>query len=105
MTTLTLLILGVGTSVGAYLFGTRLLRLSPAALRESLGRLAELIGVAVAFFVINVTAVVVMTFVVRAAGRFVSLYGATDPILIGLSLIQAAAFQFWRYSNGHTGKE
>ncbi len=105
MTTLTLLILAIGTSFGAYLFGTRLLRISPAALREGLGRLAESIGVAVTFFVVNVTAVVVIVLVLRAAGRFVSLYTATDPILIVLSLIQAAAFQFWRYSHGHNGKE
>ena len=105
MTTLTLLILGVGTSLGAYLLGTRLLRLSPAALREGLGRLAESIGIAGAFFVINVTAVFAIVLVLRASGRFVSLYAPTDPILIILSLIQAATFQFWRYSNGHTGEE
>ena len=63
------------------------------------------IGVAVAFFVINVTAVVVIVLVLRATGRFVSLHAATDPILIVLSVIQAAAFQFWRYSNGHKGEE
>ena len=81
------------------------MRLSPAALREGLGRLAESIGVAVAFFVINVTAVFAIVLVLRASGRFVSLYAPTDPILIILSLIQAATFQFWRYSNGHTGEE
>ncbi len=105
MTTLTLLALGIGTSFGAYLIGTRRLRFSRAALGEGLGRLAESIGVSVAFFVVNATAVVVIALVSRAAGRFVSLYTATDPILIVLSLVQAAAFQFWRYSHGHNGKE
>ena len=105
MTTLTALILGLGTSVGAYLFGTRLLKLSPAALGKGLGKLAESIGVAVVFFVVNVTAVVVIVLVLRTAGHFVSLYVATDHILIVLSLIQAAIFQFWDYTNFQKGKE
>ena len=105
MTTLTLLILGMGTSLGAYLLGTRLLKLSPAALREGLGRLAESIGIGVVFFVVNATAVLIIVLGLRAAGPFVPLYAPADPVLIILSLIQAATFQFWRYSSSHKGED
>ena len=100
MTALKLLILGLGTSLAIYFFGSRWLGLAPATLREGLGRLAESIGVAAVFCVINVTVVVIFSLISRGAGRFVSLYAATDPILMVLSLLQAGAFQFWRYSNG-----
>lgn len=103
LTVLALLILGFGTSLGIYLFGTRWLGLAPATLREGLGRLAESIGVAVVFYAVNVTAVVFFALVSRAVGHFVSLYAATDEILIVLSLLQAGAFQFWRYSNRTEG--
>ena len=99
MTVLTLLILGFGTSLGACLLGTRWLGLSRATLPEGLSRLTESIGVAVVFFVVNVTVVVIFVLVSRAAGRFVSLHALTDPMLIILSLLQAAAFQFWQRSD------
>ena len=100
MTVLTLLILAFGTSLGAYLFGTRWLGLSRGALQEGLSTLAESIGVAVVFFVVNGTVVFILALVLRAGGGSVSLYAPTDPSLRVLALFQAAAFQFWRYSNG-----
>lgn len=100
MTVLTLLILGFGTSLGAYLFGTRRLGLSPAALQEGLSTLAESIGVAVVFVVVNGTIVFILALVSRASGGSVSLYAPTDSSLRVLALFQAAAFQFWRHSNG-----
>jgi mannose/fructose/N-acetylgalactosamine-specific phosphotransferase system component IID len=101
---LNLLILVCGTSF-AYLFGTRWLGLSPTALREGLSRLAESVGVAVVFVVVNVTGVTIFVLVSRATGRFVPFDLATDLNLIVLSLLQAAAFQLWRYSSRERTKD
>jgi hypothetical protein len=92
-----LLLLVVVTSAGAYGFGRRWLRIE-APLGRGIQRTVETVGVAVAFFVVNVGLTVVGTLALRSLGFFVSLYVATDYTLIVLSFLQAVVFQYWRYA-------
>jgi hypothetical protein len=58
----------------------------------------QTIGLALVFFVINDTILVLVVTMVRVLGRFASFAIAGDPILLILSGVQALGFQFWRYA-------
>ena len=95
---LDLLVLVIITSVGIYIFGMRWMGLS-VSLRPAVAQTAETAGVTAAFLVLNVGVIVVLSLVLRALGFVVSLYLATDAVLVILSSIQAVVFQSWRYSD------
>jgi hypothetical protein len=97
MDELFLVVLVATTSAGAYLLGSRRLGFSPSLVR-GLGKTLETVGVAVVFFGVNVLVAVVVVLGLRAIGVFASLYLATDTTLVGMSVLQAAVLQFWRYS-------
>jgi hypothetical protein len=85
------------TSWLAWIGGRRWLGLDKAAVRPALGRLLEWLGLAVAFYVLNllvgVGAVVALR---KVTGSFISLYVNTDATLLLLSAFQALVFQWWR---------
>ncbi len=66
-------------------------------LRPALARVAELVGLTVLLFVLNLaTGFVLVLLLRRATGRFVSLYVNTDVTLLVLSALQAVALQWWK---------
>ena len=84
------------TSIGAYYFGTKTLRLSAAGLGAAIGKMLESVGLILIFFAANLVAAVLIVLVVRGlTGRFVSAYVTDDAVWLGLSLIQGLAFQWW----------
>ena len=97
MSQIFLLLLVVLTSAGTYVFGRRWLGIE-VPLGRGIQRTVETVGVAVAFFVVNVGLTVVGTLALRSLGIFVSLYVATDYTLTVLSFLQAVVFQYWRYA-------
>ena len=89
MAQLFILILVVGTSVGAYLIGTKGFGLSGWAIRAAVGRMLECVGLTLLFFAVNLVVGVIAVLTARAVtGGFVSLYAASDLSLLGLSLLQ-----------------
>ena len=97
MVQLYLLTLVAATSVAAYALGRRHLELR-SKFGHGIRKTLETIGIAVAFFTINVGVTVAGILVARSLGFFVSLYIATDNTLIFLSFLQAVVFQHWRYA-------
>ena len=97
MSELVLLALTVLTSALAYGLGRFVFGLN-APFKKGLQRTVETVGVAVAFFIVNVGVAVAGTLALRTLGWFVSLYVATDYTLIVLSFLQAVLFQHWRYT-------
>lgn len=99
-----LLGLVVFTSLLAALAGVRWARLQRGAFRLGLLRTLECVGLAVGFYVLNVAAGFVMVlFVRRLTGSFVSLYVNTDATLTMLSVLQAITFQWWRAESNEAG--
>jgi hypothetical protein len=94
-----LLLLTVLTSTGAYLVGRFALGYE-IHVGRGVQRTLETVGLAVVFFMVNVSVTVVGILGFRALGWFISLYVATDYTLVALSSLQAVLFQFWRYSSG-----
>jgi len=85
------------TSIGAYYFGAKTLRLSTASLGAAIGKMLESVGLILIFFAANLGAAVAVVLVVRGlTGTFVSAYVTDDAVWLGLSLIQGLAFQWWR---------
>jgi hypothetical protein len=85
------------TSIGAYYFGAKTLRLSTASLGAAIGKMLESVGLILIFFAVNLGAAVAVVLVVRGlAGTFVSAYVTDDAVWLGLSMIQGLAFQWWR---------
>ena len=97
MSQIFLLLLVVCTSAGAYGLGRYWAGLR-VPFRRGIQRTAETVGVAVAFFVVNVGVIALGTLVLRSLGLFISLYVATDYTLIFLSFLQAVLLQHWRYA-------
>ena len=93
-----LILLVVCTSAGAYGFGRRWLGLR-VPISRGIQRTVETMGVAVAFFVVNVGVTVVGILALRSLGLFVSLYIATDYTLIVISFLQGVVFQYWRHGD------
>jgi hypothetical protein len=99
MQTVLILALVAATSVAGYLIGRRRLGLAPGALRPAAARLLECLGLAVLFLLGNQALGVAAIVAARAVtGGFVSLYMVDDVSLLGLSLLQALLFAWWRRS-------
>ena len=85
------------TSIGAYYFGARVLRLSSPSLGAAIGKMLESIGMILIFLALNLATAVLIVLAVRSfTGLFVSAYVTDDAVWLGLSLIQGLAFQWWR---------
>jgi hypothetical protein len=94
------------TSIGAYYFGARALRLSGTTLGAAIGTMLESVGMALIFLAVNLTASVLIVLAVRGlTGMFVSAYVADDGVWLGLSMIQGLAFQAWRRSTADSRSE
>jgi len=88
------------TSIGAYYFGARILRLSSPSLGAAIGRMLESIGMILIFLAVNLTTSVLIVLAARSlSGIFVSAYVTDDVVWLGLSMIQGLAFQWWRSSS------
>jgi hypothetical protein len=86
-----------GTSALAVLYGVRRRRRARGALPGALLRAAELAGLTVVFVALNLGAGVAAVLVLRAVGAgFTSMYLNADATILGLSVLQAAAWQWWR---------
>ena len=97
MAAVTILILVLLTSAPAYLVGVRRLRLVAAALRPAGAGVLEGLGWGAVFFGANVLVGVLAIAIFRVVtGRFVSVYGLNDVLLVALSLLQGLWFQAWR---------
>ena len=87
------------TSIGAYYFGARVLRLSSVSLAAAIGKMLESVGIVLIFLAVNLTVAVLIVLIARSVtGLFVSAYVMDDAVWLGLSLIQGLAFQWWRES-------
>jgi hypothetical protein len=85
------------TSISAYYFGARVLRLSSPRLGAAIGKMLESIGTILIFLAVNLAIAVLIVLAVRSfTGLFVSAYVTDDAVWLGLSLIQGLAFQWWR---------
>ena len=85
------------TSTGTLLVGTAWLGLRPADLRWAARQALECVGLSIGFFVMNLTVGVTMVFVGRQLlDTFVSIYFVNDVALLGIYLLQAVLFQWWR---------
>jgi hypothetical protein len=84
------------TSGLALLFGRRRLRLTPSGLRLAWGRTLECVGLAVVFYALNVGLGIGVALLLRAAGRYSSLYTSGDVSLVVFSVLQALVFEWWR---------
>lgn len=97
MEPLFLLVLAGLTSLGAYLVGTHWLGLSRRDLRIAVGKMLECAGMTLLFFIINLGGGVIAILAVRTlTGTFLTLYLLNDVALLGLSLLQALALEWWR---------
>jgi hypothetical protein len=86
----------VATSLGAYLLGTRLLRLPRAGLRRAAARALEAVGLLMVFGMVNVALGIAFVLAYRGiTGEFLSFYLLNDAVLGILSLVQALIFQWW----------
>jgi uncharacterized membrane protein YdfJ with MMPL/SSD domain len=92
------LVLFAATSSGLYLVGRLRLRLG-SSLRAGLEKTLETIGLAALFLGANVAIAVASILGLQSMGFTVSMYVGADPAVIGLSLLQAVVFQFWRYGD------
>jgi hypothetical protein len=87
------------TSIGAYYFGARVLRLSSVGLAAAIGKMLESVGIVLIFLAVNLSVAVLIVLIARTlTGFFVSAYVTDDAVWLGLSLIQGLAFQWWRQS-------
>ena len=85
------------TSVGAYLFGTKVVGLSASTFRKAVGKMFECFGVSLVFFMVNLGAGMIGILVARAVTRgFVSLYMAADVTVLVLSVLQGLTVVWWR---------
>ena len=84
------------TSVVLGAVATRVLGARRAALRPALGRMVEVIGLALVLAAANLgTGFLVVLALRRLTGTFVSLYMNLDATLLGLSVLQAVVLQWW----------
>lgn len=91
-----LLLLFAVTSAALYVAATRVLGARRGALRPALGRMLEWLGLVILLVTFNLAVGFVLVLALRKlTGSFVSLYLNTDGALLALSLLQAAALQWW----------
>jgi hypothetical protein len=88
-----LLLIVVATSAIAYVLGRR--RKPAVPLRSAFGKALECLGLALAFFLADVAVGGLTVLLVRSTGRFVSVYGLSDPTLLVLALGQALVLHHW----------
>lgn len=87
----------VFTSIVAYLYGRRVLRLSDRELSTAWRTTLECMWISLVFFVLNLSVAFAGILMSRVAlGRFVSLYDANDATFVIFSLLQGIMFQLWR---------
>ena len=99
MRSLVVLALVVATSLGGVAIGARGLGLDRRALRGAGARALEWAGLATLFLAANVAVGAVVILALRAlTGASISVYLASDRVLVLLSALQAAVFQAWRAS-------
>jgi hypothetical protein len=101
MRELFVLVLVATTSAGLYVAGRHGLKLG--SFRPGLERALETIGMSVLFFGVNIAVAVAVILGIRSLGYAISMYMGTDPTLMGLSVLQAVVFQFWRYGSDRSG--
>lgn len=90
------------TSLVAYVFGTRTLRLSASHLPPAGRRVLESLGLAGIFLALNVMTWTVGILGARAVtGSFTSVYLINDVAIGILSFVQGLMFQWWRESERH----
>ncbi len=86
------------TSMGAYFYGKKSLRLSSAELSVAWKLTLECVWAGMVFFALNLALAVVGILSSRVVlTEFVSLYAASDVTLLALSLLQGITFRLWRY--------
>ncbi len=90
-----LLILVALTSLGAYGFGVRALRLSPGTMPCAIRRLLLSVGLALVFLAANAVLGVTAILATRATGRSITPYLISDVMLVILSLLQGLVFAYW----------
>ena len=84
------------TSVAAYVVGVKGLGLSGCGLRVALYTTLECVGAMLVFLLVNLTVGMIAILTGRMlTGGFVSLYLASDLMLVVLSFLQALIFQGW----------
>jgi len=87
------------TSAVALLIGRRALGLSRARLWTGTQRALELVGAAVAFFLVNLIVGVLVILAMRTfTNHFISIYYLKDVVLVVLSAVQGLVFHCWRRS-------
>jgi hypothetical protein len=96
-----ILALAGGTSLAAFFFGVKGLRLSGSRLGAAIGKTFEAVGTTFVFLAINLAVAVIIVLTVRGlTGTHVSVYVTDDSVWIGLSLLQGLTFQWWRELSG-----
>ncbi|HEY7139886.1 MAG TPA: hypothetical protein VIE44_07305 [Methylomirabilota bacterium] len=92
------LILTLGlTCLAGYLWGTRRLGLSHAALRAAAAATLEAVGLGVLFLAGNLALSMLPVLAARAwTGWFVSIYGVDYVTITAVSLLQGLLFRWWR---------
>jgi hypothetical protein len=97
MSSITLVLIVVLTSLGAYLTATRFAGLRRADLQGALLETLECLGLVVIFLLANFTVGAAMILGLRAlTGRFISIYVVNDVTLAILSLLQAIVYHRWQ---------
>jgi len=93
------------TSVGGYLYGREVLRLSNRELATAWKTTFECVWFILVFFVLNLLVAFAGILASRVAfGRFVSIYNANDITLLILSLLQGILFHLWRGETARRGR-
>jgi len=97
MPSLTLVVIVLLTSVGAFLVATRGVRLRRAALPGAVISALDCLGLAVLFLLGNLGLGLVLVLGLRAVtGQFLSVYVLSDATLAVLSLLQALVLHCWQ---------
>ncbi len=97
MPSLTLVVIVLLTSVGAFLVATRGVRLRGAALPGAVISALDCLGLAVLFLLGNLGLGLVLVLGLRAmTGQFLSVYMLNDATLAVLSLLQALVLHCWQ---------
>jgi len=97
MPSLTLVVIVLLTSVGAFVVATRGVGLRGAALPGAVMRALDCLGLAVLFLLGNLGLGLVLVLGLRAiTGQFLSVYVLSDATLAVLSLLQALVLHCWQ---------
>jgi hypothetical protein len=84
------------TSLLLFVVATRRLGARKGALRPAVGRMVELVGLAIVLAIANLAAGFVLVLALRRlTGSFVSMYLNADGTLIALAVLQAVVLQWW----------